>query len=88
MIWSGTLLDESTWRQKAAEGPPLNVVQSHAVDDPILPFTGAEELRNLLIDSGHSVEFLQFRGGHTIPDAAIAATIRLINGVLSEAGPD
>jgi phospholipase/carboxylesterase len=83
VIWSGTLLNEAAWGEAASQGAPLTVVQSHAVDDPILPFTGAEELRDLLTRSGHTVDFFKFRGGHTIPDAAIAATVRLLERLLT-----
>ena len=87
VIWSGTLLNESSWSPAAAEGTPLTILQSHAVDDPILPFSGAEELRDLLLRCGHSVEFLRFRGGHTIPDEAIAATSTLMRRVIEDPGP-
>lgn len=82
VVWSGTLLNEAAWRAAASTGPGgLTVVQSHAVDDPILPFSGAEALRELLTAAGHSVEFLRFRGGHSIPEGAIGAAARLIEGV-------
>jgi phospholipase/carboxylesterase len=71
VVWSGTLLSESAWSEAAARGSRLRVVQSHAVDDPILPYSGAEGLRDLLSVHGHAVEFLRFRGGHTIPESAI-----------------
>ena len=45
----------------------LPVLQSHGYFDPILPFTGAEALRNLLTGAGLDVEFLPFDGPHTIP---------------------
>lgn len=83
VIWSGTLLNEAEWSAAAGRGSSLRIVQSHAVDDPILPYTGAEELRNLLTKSGHEVDFLKFRGGHTIPDSAMAAAARLIGEVLA-----
>lgn len=78
VVWSGTLLNESAWSQSASAGEKLQVVQSHAVDDPILPYSGAEALRDMLTAAGHSVDFLRFRGGHSIPEPAIAAAARLI----------
>jgi phospholipase/carboxylesterase len=83
VVWSGTLLNEAAWTEAASQGSGLQVVQSHAVDDPILPYSGAEALRNLLTDKGHSVEFLKFRGGHSIPEPAIGMAARLIGTVLS-----
>jgi len=82
IVWSGTLLDEAAWTQAAAEGTSLQVVQSHAVDDAILPYSGAEALRDMLTAAGHSVDFLRFRGGHSIPEPAIRAAARLIEGVV------
>ncbi|MBL8849574.1 MAG: hypothetical protein JNG89_07815 [Planctomycetaceae bacterium] len=85
IAWSGTLLNESEWTRASSQGTKLRVVQSHAVDDPILPYSGAEALRDLLTRDGHAVEFLRFRGGHTIPEPAIAAAARLIADVASPA---
>lgn len=82
IVWSGTLLSEASWTSAASAGPGgLIVVQSHAVDDPILPFAGAEALREMLTAAGHAVEFLKFRGGHSIPEPAIGAAARLIQAV-------
>jgi phospholipase/carboxylesterase len=83
IVWSGTLLNEMAWKQAATQGSALSVVQSHAVDDPILPYPGAEALRDMLTATGHSVDFLRFRGGHSIPEAAIGAAARLIGSVVS-----
>jgi phospholipase/carboxylesterase len=83
IVWSGTLLNEAAWTAAASQGSGLQVVQSHAVDDPLLPYSGAEALRDLLTNKGHHVEFLKFRGGHSIPDPAIGMAARLIGTVLS-----
>jgi phospholipase/carboxylesterase len=83
VVWSGTLLDETAWTEVASRGTTLQVVQSHAVDDAILPYSGAEALRDMLTSAGHSVDFLRFRGGHSIPEPAIRAAARLIEGVVS-----
>ena len=85
IAWSGTLLNEDAWSAAASQGEKLRVVQSHAVDDPILPYSGAEALRDMLTQHGHAVEFLRFRGGHSIPEPAIAAAARLIADVASPA---
>lgn len=83
VVWSGTLLDEAAWTQAAADGTSLQIVQSHAVDDAILPYSGAEALREMLTAAGHSVDFLRFRGGHSIPEPAIRAAARLIAATAS-----
>jgi phospholipase/carboxylesterase len=83
VVWSGTLLNEAAWTATAAQGSSLTVVQSHAVDDPILPYSGAEALRDMLTAAKHRVEFLRFRGGHSIPEPAIRAAAGLIESSMS-----
>lgn len=70
-VMSGTLLGEEAWRPLAKSHAPLPVLQSHGRQDPILPFAGAELLRDLLTEAGHAVEFLPFDGPHTIPPAVV-----------------
>jgi phospholipase/carboxylesterase len=81
VVWSGTLLNEQNWAPavKARSGMP--VVQSHGRVDPILPFAGAELLRDLFVENGLKVEFIDFVGQHTIPREAIATTAALITRV-------
>jgi phospholipase/carboxylesterase len=64
---SGSLLNETEWRELAPKHAALRVVQSHGTADPLLPFAAAEWLRDLLISAGCQVEFVPFRGGHEIP---------------------
>lgn len=66
-IMSGTLLMEDVWRQKAKARAGLRVLQSHGTQDPLLGYTQAEWLRDLLLEAGLKVDFVPFRGGHTIP---------------------
>ena len=67
IVLSGTLLNESEWRQRVSHRRGLTVLQSHGTEDPILPHSTAEALRDMLTDAGSRVEFISFRGGHTIP---------------------
>lgn len=71
-IFSGTLLCEPDWRELAARRGPMPVLMTHGTDDPLLPFQGAEWLRDLLTEAGMDVEFVPFRGMHTIPAEGIA----------------
>jgi phospholipase/carboxylesterase len=66
-ILSGTLLIEDVWRAKAKARGGLKVLQSHGREDPLLAFMTAEWLRDLLIEAGMDLDFVPFRGGHTIP---------------------
>ena len=82
-IASGALLAEPEWSKLAAEQKPLRVLQSHGRQDPILPFFGAEALRDLLVNSGHQVEFIPFAGGHTIPWPILHSFSRLLADLAS-----
>lgn len=67
VIYSGTLLNEEVWTKLAPNRKGLSVIQSHGRVDPILPFTGAEALNEMLTEAGLNVEFLPFNSVHTIP---------------------
>ena len=77
-LLSGTLISESQWRARAGARAGLRVVQSHGRQDPILPFSLAESLRELLTGAGLQVEFVPFEGGHAIPGPALDALGRLL----------
>ena len=66
-VLSGTLLSEPEWRKLAPARAGLGVFQSHGRRDPLLPFSLAEELRDLLAGAGLQVEFHAFDDQHTIP---------------------
>lgn len=78
VIWSGTLLCENDWKALMPNRAGLRVVQSHGRQDQILPFVAAEWLRDAMTAAGLEVEFLPFNGPHTISQAAIEATVRLL----------
>lgn len=64
---SGTLLAQPVWGPLLPKRKGLPVFQSHGVQDEILPYVGAERLRDTLFHAGLSVEWHNFRGGHEIP---------------------
>lgn len=66
VICSGTLLLEDQWRALAPQRKGLQVLQSHGRQDPLLAFSAAERLRELLAGAGLGVGFLPFDGGHTL----------------------
>lgn len=57
----------SEWQKLAPRRAGLAVLQSHGRADPLLPFSGAELLRDTLDRAGLQVQFLAFNGGHAIP---------------------
>ena len=64
---SGTLLAAQEWTPLLQKRKGLPVFQSHGMQDEILPYVGAEALRDTLTHAGLSVEWHSFRGGHEIP---------------------
>lgn len=82
VVWSGTLLNEVDWRARSQNLSGLPIVQSHGTEDQILPYQAAECLQELFTSAGAEVNFVPFRGGHTIPPPAIAAAVSLLNTLL------
>jgi phospholipase/carboxylesterase len=82
-VYSGTLVCEDEWRQRAGARSGLRVLQSHGRSDPLLPYDNAIALRDLLIEGGLAVEFLPFPGQHTIPAEAVDALARLLSEALA-----
>jgi len=76
VILSGAPVCVDEWQTLVSKRAGLPVLQSHGRADPILPYAGAEWLRDLLEGSRLPVEFVPFNGGHGIPD-----------GVLDRLGP-
>jgi phospholipase/carboxylesterase len=79
LLYSGTLVCEEQWRAAArARFKDLPIVQSHGRWDSILPYPAAEALRDLLIEGDANLAFVPFDGDHTICEAAIDETTRLL----------
>ena len=68
---SGTLLATQEWAPLLQRRKNLPVFQSHGMRDEILPYVGAERLRDTLTHAGLLVEWHNFRGGHEIPRAIL-----------------
>ena len=68
---SGTLLAAQEWTPLLQTHKGLPVFQSHGVQDELLPYAGAERLRDMLTHGGLSVEWHSFRGGHEIPRSVL-----------------
>lgn len=81
-IMSGTLLNESRLDELLENQSPFPVIQSHGTIDPILPFAGAELLRDKLSDAKFPVNFLPFVGGHAIPGEVIQALASMIDRIV------
>ncbi|MGF1466742.1 MAG: alpha/beta hydrolase [Sandaracinaceae bacterium] len=81
---SGTLVAKDLWAPRVESRAGLPVFQSHGQLDPLLPFAGAEMLRDLLAAGGLDVEFTPFRGAHEIPPPVLEG----LAGFLSRVLPD
>lgn len=79
---SGNLLAQAVWGPLMAKRRRLPVFQSHGTQDDILPYIGAERLRDALAQSGLAVEWHSFRGGHEIPEAVLRRLSSFITNVL------
>jgi phospholipase/carboxylesterase len=71
VLLSGAPICEPDWRALAPNRAGLRVLQSHGHTDPILPYAGAEWLRDLLRAGGLDVEFVPFSGGHGVPNVVL-----------------
>ena len=72
-LLSGAPLDLARWRRQAEALAGRPVLQTHGRMDPVLPYDGAEMVRDTLTAAGLVVDFRPFMGGHTIPPEALAA---------------
>jgi phospholipase/carboxylesterase len=71
VVMSGAPVSVEEWSELAPKRAGMPVLQSHGRSDPILPYQGAEWLRDLLEGSRLKVEFFPFNGGHSIPSSVL-----------------
>jgi len=83
ILFSGTLINESEWKQPSANLSGLPIMQSHGRSDVILPYSLSLDLKTLLEEQGANVRFIEFAGGHTIPQTAMKAAVELLQRVSS-----
>jgi phospholipase/carboxylesterase len=82
VLLSGTFLCRSIWSQRMAARRDLPVFQSHGQDDPLLPFSLAEDLSHALRGAGLDVEWLPFAGGHEIPPPVLSRLSAFLSRIL------
>jgi phospholipase/carboxylesterase len=73
LLMSGTLINAAEWQPLLPSLRGVPVLLSHGRGDPLLPYSAAETLRDLLTSAGAAVDWHPFVGGHEIPRAVIAA---------------
>lgn len=82
-LLSGTLIAQPVWQARAPALAGVTVLQSHGTRDPLLPFAGAERLRDFLLGAGAAVGFLPFPGGHELPPPILEAVADLLARTLA-----
>lgn len=83
IAFSGTVIASAEWTERVASRKGTPAVVSHGRQDPVLPFSAAERLRDMLTEGGLQVDFVPFSGGHEIPPPALEAASRLLSRALS-----
>jgi phospholipase/carboxylesterase len=81
---SGTLLAAQEWAPLMPKRKGFPVFQSHGMQDELLPYAGAERLRDALTHAGLSVEWHNFRGGHEIPRSVLQRLGPFITKVITQ----
>ncbi len=76
--FSSTLVCQPQWQANLSRLNETRVYQSHGTIDPLLPFSSAQTLHEMLRDGGVEIEFHSFLGQHTIDLEAISATAELL----------
>lgn len=71
LLFSGTLIAKAEWETCLAKRAPLPFFQSHGRQDPVLPFSLAEELHRMLQKRDWPGTWVPFDGGHGIGGAAL-----------------
>lgn len=74
ILYSGVLLDEPGWKKKAAGLKGKPILQSHGMQDPVLPAAAAQKLHELLKGAGAEISFNGFNGQHEIPNVVLNRT--------------
>jgi phospholipase/carboxylesterase len=79
---SSVPISADTWRKLAPRRAGLPVILSHGRQDPILPYSEGEALRELLTAAGLAVDFIPFDGPHTVHPDAMDRVARLLGTLL------
>lgn len=80
-LLSSSCIDFNGWYPRRAKLQGLKAMVAHGRHDADLAFAAGERLRDLLIDSGASIAWVPFDGGHQIPLPVWRALRRLIRSL-------
>lgn len=67
ILFSGCLLDAANWTKKAPAFKDKKILQSHGMQDTVIPFQAGLQLHQMIKEAGAQAEWLPFPGAHEIP---------------------
>lgn len=82
IVLSGALLDEPNWKKKSAALKGKKILQSHGMQDTVIPFSASLRLNELFKASGADVEWLPFGGAHEIPIPVLNKAKAFLNSLV------
>jgi phospholipase/carboxylesterase len=84
VLLSGALLDQANWAKKAPalKGKPF--IQSHGMQDTVIPFSAAQKLYDLLKGAGLEGQLHAFPGGHEIPVPILQKTKTFMKAIFAD----
>lgn len=85
-LFSTSIAKQEEWSRAATKRNQLPVFQSHGLYDPVLPFTLAETMRELMIKAGWQVAFHEFPGMHEIPPQVLSTYRSFLDRLLIPVG--
>ncbi len=83
VLLSGTLIAKQEWLTRLPNHQGLPVFQSHGINDPILAFSMAQQLRDHIQTAGLPIRWVEFPGGHEIPIPVLEGLSTFLQRVLS-----
>lgn len=81
--FSGTVVCQDDWSAAMPKLKNTRVYQSHGTIDPVLPYSSATRLRDLIAASQVDAQFHDFEGPHTIDMDSIGITATLLKQLVA-----
>jgi phospholipase/carboxylesterase len=72
LLMSTVMVCRPEWLALLPRRAGLRVFQSHGTQDPLLPFALAAELRDAMVAAGLETDWVEFAGGHEIPQQVVS----------------
>ena len=80
-LFSGTVVRRPGWIDGMPRLQNTRIVQSHGTLDPVLPYSSAVVLRDLMVEADLDVMFCPFEGGHSIGGDALSVTADALRSI-------